>query len=169
MKNAIKIVAVAIFTVLSTGLYAQKFGRINFQELVQAMPEIDSVKVKMETATKEYEEHLESLQVELNNKVNDMQKAPETMSQSIKELKQREIQELSERLQQYYELAQQELSKTEAELYAPIQAKANEAIKKVCKANGIIVAFHAGSVAYIDEEMTEDILPKVKAELGITK
>ncbi|MDR0907646.1 MAG: OmpH family outer membrane protein [Rikenellaceae bacterium] len=167
MKKVIKIALVAVFAVCSTALYAQKFGRINYSELIQAMPEMDSVSVKMEAATAEYQDHLESLQVELNNKVNDLQKAPATMSESVKQLRQREIQELQERLQQYYQIAQEELGKTEAALYAPIQTKADEAIKKVCKAEGIIVTFQTGAVVYIDEAQTIDILPKVKTELGI--
>jgi outer membrane protein len=169
MKKVIKIALVALFAVGSTALYAQKFGRIDYQALVQTMPEMDSIQIKMEAASAEYQEHLESLQVELNNKVNDLQKAPATMSESVKQLRQREIQELQERLQQYYQIAQDELNKTQMALYAPIESKANEAIKKVCKAEGIIIAFQTGSVAYIDEETTIDILAKVKAELGITK
>jgi outer membrane protein len=167
MKKVIKIVLVALFAVGSTALYAQKFGRINYSELIQAMPEMDSVQVKMEAASAEYQEHLESLQVELNNKINDLQKAPATMSESVKQLRQREIQELQERLQQYFQIAQDELNKTQESLYAPIQAKADVAIKKVCKAEGIIIAFQTGSTAYIDEDLTIDILPKVRAELGI--
>jgi outer membrane protein len=167
MKKIIKIALVTIFAVGSTALYAQKFGRINYSELVQAMPEMDSVSIKMEAATAEYQEHLESLQVELNNKVNDLQKAPATMSESVKQLRQREIQELQERLQQYYQIAQEELNKTQMDLYAPIEARANEAIKKICKAEGIILVFQTGAVVYIDEDQTIDILPKVKTELGI--
>lgn len=169
MKKAIKLTLVALLAVCSTSLYAQKFGRINYQELIQAMPEMDSVRINMEAATTEYQEHLESLQVELNNKINDFQKAPASMSDAVKQLKQREIQELQERLQQYYEIAQEELNKTQMALYAPVEAKANEAIKKVCKADGIVVAFHSSSVAFIDEDQIVDILPKVKVELGITK
>lgn len=167
MKKAIKIAMVVLLAAGSTTLYAQKFGRINFQELIQAMPEIEEVRTKMTEAQKDYEEHLESLQVEMNNKINDLQKAPATMSESVKQLKQREIQDLNTRLQEMLEIAQEELNRLQGELYAPIEAKANEAIAKVCKAEGIIIAFHIGSVAFIDEAQTVDILPKVKAELGI--
>lgn len=168
MKKTIKILLVALFAVCSTGLYAQKFGRINYQELIQSMPEVETVKTQMEATINEYQEHLESLQVELNNKVNDLQKAPATMSDSVKQLRQREIQELQERLQQYYQIAQEGIEKTQMELYAPLETKANEAIKKVCKAEGITIAFQTGSVVFIDENTTIDILGKVKAELGIS-
>jgi outer membrane protein len=104
----------------------------------------------------------------LNNKINDLNKAPATMSESVKQLRTREIQELQERLQQYYQIAQEELQKTQMDLIAPIQTKADEAIKKVCKAEGIIIVFQTGGVVYIDEDQTIDILPKVKTELGIT-
>lgn len=167
MKKAVKISMVALLALCSTTLYAQKFGRINYQELIQAMPEMESIRTQLQAASAEYEEHLESLSVEMNNKVNDLQKAPATMSESVKQLRQREIQELSERLQQYYEVAQEDINKLQMELYAPVEQKANDAIKKVCKAEGIVIAFQTGSVAFIDEDQTVDILPKVKTELGI--
>jgi outer membrane protein len=169
MKKIFKIALIAIFAVGSSTLYAQKIGRINYEELIQSMPEIDSVTIKVQAATAEYQDHLESLQVELNNKINDLNKASATISESVKQLRTREIQELQERLQQYYQIAEQELQKTQMELYAPIQTKANDAIKKVCKAEGIIVVFQTRDVVYLDEDQTIDILPKVKAALGITK
>lgn len=169
MKKAIKFLLVALFAVCSTGLYAQKFGRLNYQELIQSMPEMQTVNAQMETIINDYQEHLESLQVELNNKINDFQKAPATMSDSVKQLKQREIQELQERMQQFLQVAQGEVEKTQLELLAPVEAKAEEAIKKVCKAEGITVAFQTGSVVYIDEDATIDIMKKVQAELGITQ
>ncbi len=168
MKKTIKITLVALLAVCSTSLYAQKFGRLNYSELIQSMPEMATVQTQVEAAATEYSEHLESLQVELNNKINDLNKAPTTMSESVKQLRTREIQELNDRLQQYYEIAQEELQKTQADLMAPVEAKASEAIKKVAKAEGLTVVFQNGSVVYIDETTTVDILDKVKKELGIT-
>ena len=166
MKKTIKIALVALLAVCSTSLYAQKFGRINYTEIVQAMPEMESVRTQMDTIAAEYQEHLESLQVELNNKVNDLQKPG--VSESVKQLKTREAQELNERLQQYYQIAQEAIEANQMELLAPLEAKANEAIKKVAKAEGITVVFQTGSVVYIDEVSTFDISDKVKTELGIT-
>ncbi len=166
MKKAIKISLAALLAVCSTSLYAQKFGRINYSDIVQNMPEMESVKAQMETITKEYEEHLESLQVEFNNKVNDLQKPG--VSESVKQLKTREAQDLQERLQQYYQVAQEEIEKSQMELLTPLETKANEAIKKVAKAEGLTVVFQVGSVVYIDEATTVDISDKVKKELGIT-
>ncbi len=166
MKKAIKISLVALLAVCSTSLYAQKFGRINYQEVVQAMPEMAGVQAQMETIMAEYQEHLESLQVEFNNKVNDLQKPG--VSESVKQLKTREAQDLQERMQQYYQIAQEEIEKNQVELLAPLETKANEAIKKVAKAEGLTIVFQTGSVVYIDEATTVDISDKVRTELGIT-
>lgn len=168
MKKVIKISLVALFAVCSTSLYAQKFGRINYMEVIYAMPEMESVRAQMETIMTEYQEHLESLQVELNNKLNDLQKAPASMSESVKQLKTREAQELQERLQQYYQIAQEEMEKSQSELLAPLETKASEAVKKIAKEEGITIVFQTGSVVYIDEDATFDITNKVKTELGIT-
>lgn len=168
MKTTIKILLAAVLTLGATALFAQKFGRIDMQAVIQSMPEMTDVQLNFEKAQKDYEDHLEGLQVELNNKVNDYQKNQATLSESSKQLKQRDIQDLQQRLQQYYQLAEEELQKTQNELMAPLYEKTDAAVKKVCKAEGIIVAFTIGTVAYIDETTTIDITEKVKKEVGGT-
>ncbi len=165
--KSIKFLLIAALTLGSTALFAQKFGRIDYADVIQSMPEMAGVQEGVEKAQVEYSEHLEGLQVELNNKVNDLQKAPATMSESVRQLRNREIQELQQRLQQYYEIAQEELQKTQFELMTPLQEKADAAIKKISKAEGIIAVFQKDSVVYLDEDVIVDITAKVKTELGI--
>ncbi|MDR2891246.1 MAG: OmpH family outer membrane protein [Alistipes sp.] len=168
MKNTVKLLLVAAFTLGSTALFAQKFGRIDYAGVIQAMPEMADVQTKLQAAQAEYEDHLEGLQVELNNKVNDLQNAPETMSESLRQLRNREIQELNERLQQYYQIAQEELQKTQMDLMTPLQEKTDAAIAKVSKADGIVVVFQNDSVVYLDPAAVVDVTAKVRTELGIT-
>ncbi len=168
MMKSIKILLVAVLTLGSTALFAQKFGRIDYTNVIQSMPEMTTVQTDLQAAQTEYEEHLEGLQVELNNKVNDLQNAPETMSASVRQLREREIQELQQRLQEYYQIAQEELQKTQMDLMLPLQEKADAAIKKICKAEGIVVVFQNDSMVYIDDTIS-DITAKVKTELGIAQ
>lgn len=168
MKRSIKFLLAAALTLGATGLFAQKFGRIDMNDVIQSMPEMKDVQTNFEKAAQEYQDHLEGLQVELNNKLNDYQKVAETLSQSMQQLRMREMQELQERLQQYQQIAQEGLQQTEVELMTPLQQKAEEAVKKICKAEGIMVVFQQGSVVYIDEATTVDITAKVKSELGIS-
>ncbi len=167
MKRSIKILLVAVLALGSTSLFAQKFGRIDMNDVIQSMPEMKEVQTKFEQTQKDYEEQLEVMQVELNNKINDFQKASATLSDTQKQLKQRDIQELNERMQQFLQTAQQELEKAQVDLMAPLQQKADEAVKKVSKAESLVVVFQTGTMVYIDEALTVDITAKVKSELGI--
>jgi outer membrane protein len=109
---------------------------------------------------------LENIQVELNNKRYDYEKNNATMSEAVKQLKQKEMQDLNTRLQEFYQSAQQELMKVEAELMQPLYARAKEAITKMCKENGYVVVFQNDQVVYLDEESVKDITEDIRKALG---
>ena len=158
---------VADLLLSSSALFAQKFGRIDYPGVIQAMPEMVTVRADLEKVQSDYEEHLETLQVELNNKLNDFQNLPEGTSDTVLQLRQKDIQDLQQRLQQYYQVAQQGLENSQAQLMQPLQDKADAAIAKIAKAQGIIAVFQQGSVIYMDESTIPDITAAVKTELGI--
>ena len=45
--------------------FAQKFGHVNSQEIIQAMPEFAKARTDIEALTKQYEADLKSMQEEL--------------------------------------------------------------------------------------------------------
>ena len=71
--------------------------------------------------------------VELNTKYNDFQKNKATYSEVTRQLKEKELTDLQNRLQEFYQSAQEDLQKKEKELTDPIVAKAQEAVKKVAQ------------------------------------
>ena len=148
---------------------AQKFARINVQEIVMAMPEFDEAQKNLEAFGKDLNEQMEQIQVEFNNKLADFQKNQATMAASVKQMRQQELEQLQQRFSEFQQIAQQDFQKKQAELIEPVQKKAQEAVNKVAKANGYIVVFDISvpSLAYIDEAQTSDIAPLVKKELGI--
>ncbi|MDR1671366.1 MAG: OmpH family outer membrane protein [Alistipes sp.] len=168
MKRSIKFLLVAVLTLGSTSLFAQKFGRIDYFGIIQAMPEMTGVQEGLSKAQTEYRDHLESLQVEVNKKLDEFQKLPATTTESVKQLRQRDIIELQQRQQEYLQLAEEGLAQTQEELITPLRAKADAAIEKICKAQGIVVVFQAETVVYIDKSATIDISDAVRKELGIT-
>lgn len=167
MKKLIKFLMVAFLALGSTTLFAQKFGRIDYQSIVFTMPEIATVQTDLQKVAADYQEHIESMHVEVNRKIDEVSKLPETTSATSKQLKNSEIVELQGRIQEYYNTAQQEIQKAEADLMQPLMEKVNAAIEKVSKAQNIVVVFQIGSVIYIDEAATTDITAAVKTELGI--
>ena len=148
---------------------AQKFARVNVQEIVVAMPEFEEAQKNLEAFGKDLNEQMEQIQVEFNNKLADFQKNQATMAASVKQMRQQELEQLQQRFSEFQQIAQQDFQKKQAELLEPVQKKAQEAIQKVAKANGYIVVFDTSvpSLAYIDESQTTDIAATVKKELGI--
>lgn len=167
MKRILNLTLAALLSLCGADALAQKYGQINFDEIIQLMPEMDSVSTKYQAAAQDYEEQLESIQVELNTKRYDYQKNAATMSDAVKQLREKEIQDLMNRQNEFYQVAQQELAKIQNDLLQPLVDKANEAIKKYCKANGIIAVYQTGSMVYLDDSAIADITAPVKKELGI--
>jgi outer membrane protein len=89
-------------------------------------------------------------------------------------MKEAELQQLSQRLTDFQQIAQQDIQKKEAELMAPVYEKADEAVKKVASAAGYVVVFStagdqpsSAGLAYFDPAALTDITADVKKELGI--
>ena len=149
---------------------AQKFARVNLQEIVVTMPEFSEAQKNLEAFGKDLQEQMEQIQVEFNNKLADFEKNQATMAASVKQMKQQELQQLQQRFTEFQQIAQQDFQKKEAELIEPVQNKAQEAINKIAKAAGYIAVFNTSvpSLAYFDEAQLVDIAALVKKELGIT-
>ncbi len=171
MKKVLKLTLAVALMLSATSLFAQKFGRVNSQEIIMAMPETKQMQTNMEAFNKDLQNNLEAIQVEFNNKYQDFQKNYSTLSEAVREMKQKELQDLTQRLQEFEQIARQESQKKQNELLAPIIEKAKNAINKVSAAGGYLAVFDisAGSLAYFDQAALTDIAPAVKKELGITE
>ena len=166
MKKVLKLTLAVVCVMFSTSLFAQKIGRISSQEVVVNMTEFKEAQTQIEALAKDLQAQAETIQVELNTKVQEYQKGAETMTDAVRQLKEKELNDLSTRLQEFNQVAQQELQKKEQELMEPIIKKANEAISEVAKAGGYTVVMESGSMVYFDEAQVKDITPEVKAKLG---
>ena len=170
MKNLAKLTLVAaLFLMCSSATFAQKFGYINSQELIAAMPERDSVANKMQKFQEELQTQFEAIQVEFNNKFQDYQKNAATYTESVNQMKAKELEDLRNRSEEFQQQAQQDMQNMYTQLMAPVITKAQEGIKKVSKAGGFTIVFDAaaGALAYQDDATVANILPLVKKELGI--
>lgn len=170
MKKIIKLTLAVALMLGATSTFAQKLGRINSQELIFVMPETKEMNTKLQALGKELQDNMEALQVEFNQKFTDYQKNLNTYTDSMRQLKEDDLRQMQTRLQEYEQIAHQDMQKKQSELFAPIADKASTAINKVAKANGYTVVFDtsAGSMAYFDEATLTDIAPLVRAELGIS-
>ena len=164
------LILIAVILGVST-VSAQKFARINLQDVVMAMPEFEEMQKNLEAFGKDLQEQMEQIQVEFNNKLADFQKNQNTMAASIKQMKQQELEQLQQRFSEFQQIAQQDFQKKEGELLEPVQKKAQDAVNKIAKANGYLAVFNTSipSLVYFDEAQLTDIASLVKKELGIVE
>lgn len=167
MKNILKLTLAVVCVMFSTSLFAQKIGRINSNEIVLTMPETIEAHKQVEAFEKELQGQYETIMVEFNTKYQEFQKNYETMSDAVKQLKEKEIMELQNRLTEFEKAATADIQKKSAELMKPVIEKANKAVQDVAKAGGYAVILESANMVYYDEATVKDITPEVKTKLGI--
>ncbi len=162
MKKFFLIIALAIPTLMS----AQKLGHINTQELFQQMPELNTIKAKMDTLQGMYENQLAAMQEEMNKKLQDFQQNQATMTDGVREFRQQELADMEQRLQTFYQTAQQDIQKKQQEYLVPVHEKMSKAIQEVGKEKGFTYIFDSAAMLYIAPDAS-DVMPDVKTKLGL--
>ena len=152
--------------ILPLAVSAQKFGHINTQELFTQMPEVNQVKLKMDTIQAQYEEQLTMMNEEIQRKMQDYQAQEATMADAIKQIRQQELQEMNQRIQLFYQTAEQDIQRKQQELLAPVHEKMAKAIKAVGEREGYTYIFDSAAMVHIGAD-AKDVTPAVKKELGI--
>jgi outer membrane protein len=167
MKNLVLALALALTTTPAALAQTTKLGHIDRQQLMLLLPERKDAEAKMQAFAKTLDERLKAMGAEYEAKVADAQSRAETMTQTEKEIAVREIGELEQRIQAAQEKAQQDLAKQEEELLKPMVDRTNAAIADVAAANNFAYVFDVSTGSVLYYQKGEDILPLVKAKLGI--
>jgi len=170
MKNILKIFLVAVFLFGGLTINAQdlKFGHIDSRELLMSMPESDSAQAKIQQLGVDYQQQMEEMQVELNNKYDVYLQNRDSYTELIRQTKEADIQEMQQRIGNFEQMAQQDLQTQQQQLMQPILEKANNAVKEVAQENGFIYIFDIGGGNPVFwSEQSVDIISLVKTKLGI--
>lgn len=147
----------------------QKVGHINVDELLSIMPETKAADAEIQKFAGQLDSDSQAMQQEYQTKLQNAQANLETWTQLRLQKEQEELQAMGERIMAFNQSAQQELMKKQQDLMLPIIEKAQEAVNKVASSNGYSYVLDASpsKAVVIFLENGEDILPLVKAELGI--
>jgi len=147
---------------------AQKFGHINAQEIVEAMPEYTKAKTEIEALQKQYEADLKSMQDELQKKAEEYDKNKASLPDNIKQRREQEMNDMYTKIQQSAADNQQALQRASSEKMQQITTKVVDAIKAVGQAGGYVYIMDiAGGVPYISTTLSTDVTSQVKAKLGL--
>lgn len=166
----IKKVLLAIALICPMLLSAQtlKVGLVNFGEILQAMPETTAAQTQLQEVSAKYDAEYKKLAEEMNRLVEEYQKMPETELPAIKERKTRELNDYSQKMQQFEQTAMADLQKMEQDLMAPIQQKIVQAVESVGKESGYsLIEMYNPQLTLFYADPVKDITPEVKAKLGL--
>ncbi len=170
-KILLTLAACATFVLISgTTSFAQiKIGHINTQEILQLMPERDSAAKEYEKFNGEIQKNYESMTVTVNNLIESYTRQKDSLSAFIQKAKEAEIYDMQGKIENFKQVAQQELQKKQDELMAPIGEKLKKAIKEVAEANKFTYVIESGGgiLPYVTGDESLDLLPLVKAKLGL--
>ena len=158
MKKIIVLIAAAAFTFTAASAQSYKFAHVNFQELVQLMPEMDSARVQMDAANQETQETYGAMVQEFQDKYSQYEQKSGEWSAAIRQSKERELTEIQNRIQDFEQSVQQEI---------PIYQKAQETVNNLAKEGGYIYVFDTTQVLYVDTAQSTDLTPQARTALNI--
>ena len=164
----LKKILLAIVIALPCTALAQKFGVVDGEAIITAMPEMTTIQNQLNDASKKYEDEFAKLTEEMNKKVTEFQALDKDTAtpESIKERRMQEIQELDAKIQQFRQTASQDLQRQQQQLMAPVEQKITDAIKAVGQEGAYVFIFQQQIPIYVGTAVT-DVTPAVKAKLGI--
>jgi outer membrane protein len=169
MRKLVMFLACGLF--LGNIAFAQtgnlKIGYINSGVLLNSMPERAKADSDLAKYAKSFQEQIDIMIKEYQSKGNQYQQNEKQMSEPMKEVKMKELQDLQNRIQGTQESAQEKLQQKKQDVYAPILDKADKAIKAVAKEKNYDFLFDASAGGMLFGKDEYDITSLVKAKLGI--
>lgn len=163
-----KMLVTAVALLFGALAFAQpKFAHVNFQELVQLMPDADQARAAMQASQKEAQDTYQAMVDEFNKKYADYEKNTSAWSAATRKTKEDELTDLQKRIQQFGQSIQQELAEQQDQLMAPIYKKAQECVNELAKKGGYVYVFDKTSVLFIDEAQSTDLTGEARTALGI--
>jgi outer membrane protein len=170
MKSVFKIcvLGILLFSAGFANTQTPKFGHVDLQALIQVMPERATAEKQFTAYQKELEDALGIMQKEFQTKYMEYATKRDSLSETVRKMKEDDLNAMNERIQTYQSSASQQLQTKQADLLKPVFDKADKAVKEVGAEKGLIYVFDMSSrtILYNSKESL-DILPFVKTKLGI--
>lgn len=161
-----KKIILAILLALPMTIFAQKIGHVNSGDVVQGMSDYTTLQTEIQNLQKQFQDELQRKQTDLQTKADAYDKEKATLSETLRNYREQELQKAYEEYQQFGQTSEQELQKTYQTKMTAIQEKVMNAVKEVGQAEGFAYVLDAASIPFIGTTAV-DITDKVKAKLGV--
>jgi len=169
MKKLLKVAIVAVCVVFagSAAKAQTKIGYINFDQLVQLMPDTKVIQGQLETYNKQFQDQYTAMTTEYQSKGQAYEAQRATMTDAVRTAKEAELQDLQKRIQAFQTDAQQKVQVKTSELSKPLFDKLRAAAAQVAKEKGYAYVINSAQTDLIVSPPGDDLLADVKAKLGV--
>lgn len=163
-----------LFTLLlafgaATDSFAQKFGYVDTQEIIQLIPEVKEANSNIETFKTQLQKKGQEMLQALQTKYQDLERreAQGEISPKLLETEVAKLKEEENSILLFEQESQQKILEKSESLLAPIRDRIQKAIDDVANENGFdyIFDYSTGFVLYADD--ATNVGAMVKAKLGI--
>lgn len=148
-----------------TAMFAQKFGHVDTQAIMQSLPEISKINGELEAKAKQFENELQEMQKELQRKADEYDKTKSTMNASKQQETEQSLMELNQKIQDTYTANSQQLQQLQQELLTPIQSKVAKAIENVGNNGKYTIILMKNSLPFISSTLVTDVTSECKTEV----
>lgn len=163
-----KILIALALIALPMGAMAQKFAHFDSAEIIQNMDEYKKAQTDLEAMQKNYEDELSRTNEELNKKYQEYLAQADSLPKNIAERRQKEIQDMASRQEQFQQEAYNSLQNAQQEAMVPIYQKVSSAVKSIGDAGGYTYIFDISSttIPYVGSD-SKNVTAEIKTKLGI--
>ena len=169
MKKLTKVLVLAVLALgigFGANAQGQKIGYVDSQVIIDMMPESAKIQQDLQAYYGELQAELQAMATEYQTKMRDYEANSATMSNILRQSKEKEIVDLQGRIQEFQANAESDLAAKQEELSKPMLDKIKTAIDDVVKAKGLAYVFEKTVILSIGDSAI-DITSDVKAKLGL--
>lgn len=169
MKKLLKVALLAVCIVFAgNAAKAQtKIGYLNFDQLVDQLPETKVIRTQLETYNKQFQDQYTAMTTEYQSKGQAYEAQRATMTDAVRTAKEAELSDLQKRIQAFQTDAQQKVQVKTSEITKPLFDKIRAAAAQVAKEKGYAYVINSAQTDLIVSPPGDDLMADVKAKLGV--
>ena len=164
MKRVLLLLLISIVPMFA--MAQMKFATVRLQEVFEMMPETQQANKKVEELAKKYEAENKTLKTEYEIKYTDYVKSRANMPQNIRARREQELMLISQSIEDFMMVAQNDVKQQQELMMIPIKAKLMEAVKSVGDEGGYTFIVDEAQMLYKGVNF-DDITVFVQAKLGL--
>ena len=167
MMKLFRSLFVAFAMLMAFNSVQAQVAHIDSEQLLMAMPETTAMEAELKKVQQTYADEYNAQATALQAKLQKYDAEAATQTDAKNEERRVEVEGLRQKIQKYAQTADQEIQKKRFDLLKPIVEKAQKAVSEVATEKGFKYVLDSSPGKGLIVFEGEDLMPAVKAKLGI--